>query len=635
MLLIQILLIPLAHFIGAVLFPGAALRVVLERNPSPIRSAAGGLLYTVSLGLLANTLAFLVMLALRPLLGEYHPGMAVGKYAFDLLLIAFALRIAVRRRIHPLREILSLFARRSDALLLVLCLAVGVVAVLNHPYVLDSGQLIITNYMIHTPVDFWEGHRYGFGFSALLFFPGILCRGIPLATLAAGFKPILFFLLGCTVIHGVGALGFTRVGASKWLYTTVMIFSYFGLEGMFVLGKDSQWGLLFLLLALFHFLDETPDRPRAPLVAALLCALALGMIVLPYLVIFLGVYLAVRLMPRGLSAHPAAYICTTAVLLVVSSLLMPVRLPISNHPTFSLLLGPHSYWPPTDGQTSFFAYLWPSGKDGGNPPFIALAGLLGILALPLARRRFASPRWRATALFLPTAAALCLGLTLLTRHWMPVTREQKIPFTILSSFDLWNLIKDIPRWLLPALAGLFLIVLLESATAAVRENRGRLLHTAATALLLVGLLPMNLPVLRAWGQTAEFHRYGGHKSKQFAAIAENFHRNPQINCYAITEGVTGISQAEFSMAMSHYIPGFVIYPISLTATPLQDHVFKRMPFFLISRREDMNTLFGERRARSPLVYYEMEYFPETDEGLYVFSPHPIPLRCTCRASSRQ
>ncbi len=620
-----IILLPAIHFLVSILFLGAGLLLLLqERLPRTHFPAPGNFLAAVAMGTLFNALQFaMVLLVYRRLPLHSQFWLSAGKYAMDLAVLLLVILTCKKKCLGVLRDLAAPLRSGGNAALTLFSLLLGLLAVLNFPHVHDSLQLMATNNVLVNGADFWPAKRIGLGFAAMCYFPAALWRSLPMATLAAGFKPALFLLSSQAVIFGIDRLATVHSAANKFLYYIILFGSCLGLHGIMDLGKDSAWGVLFFLVFLFSLMgrEQGPRRPEPLLYAA--AAMTLGMITIPYLCVFMAIWGALRLLPEKVSAHRLLFPAVVVLLLALGALQMPARLAIANPPLQRADLGNHAYWYPLEGETGFFGYLFAFSRRGcRNSPWPIAAGFLGILLLPLARKRFADAAVRSTALLIPVTACGFLLLTRLARGIIPASRHQGIPFTPLSFFDAWNLIKDIPQWLVQAVAGIFLIILLDTLLrklppSVASPGQWRTLHLGVAALAAVLTLAANSSLLASLRRPALFLTYGGNKDKVFAMVMESIHRHPGLKRLYVQPKSSALVLHDFNYELKGYFPGRVIRVLDDAHVSERMLQARKLPLLLIARREFLAEFSRAAAEYGSFQARELAFLQDTGEGIFI------------------
>ncbi len=635
----------MAHYMIGIMAVGTALLILVRgklnlKNEDPV----GRILLSAALGLVYNTLQFSVIVVAHHYRLLSQPVMVMIKYGFDLLFLT-AVFIKYRKEYgEELRDYIDACLKRENLPILVLSIGAGLIAILNYPHVFDSGQLMQTNLMVTEGWDFLKTNRFGIGFSALGYFPTVLFNDLPLCSIFPGFKLFLLGLTGLMVIYGIDRLDVTYRGSSKVLYFFIVMGSIFGLYGAVELGKDSIWALLFGFIYIFS-LSWAGKKGSISIPASVLffiCSISLGMIAIPYILFFTGIFLMVKYLPRRLTGSKVLYMTVIAVLFFIGTRLMPVKLPIgSTLPMVKAGRSIYSFRAPTDGRISFYSYIAQyerhstSNKESRviykNVGFTIVIGLLGVILLPFFKDRFFKDRFsnvgvKSTGLFLLAAPAAFLSLTLPAKNWLPAGHEDKIPFTPFSSFNAWNLIKDLPQWCIQVIAGIFFILLLEFLVIKLfpKPRLRRNVYKAAVCMVIFSIIFIHYPVIEKYRHTAYFNRYGGSKNPHFAKILDTLYTYPEIKNVKVTLKLKTINFFSMYWDLQHYFPRFdsgVMPPLNETTIR---ELKNDLPFILVSNQEYAAELIGilDSEAES-LEKYPLIEDNNWDEGVYLFTGEKI------------
>jgi len=640
MVAVQVIVIPAIHSLVSILLLGIGLAMLFPgKLTGKERTSPGDLLIAISLGILYNTAQFiLVILVLGKTPAYTRPGLAVAKYIMDLVFLAVIILWRRKRYVALVKEVLRPVLRPDNAALLALAALVGVVAILDFPHVHDSGQLIVTNQMLLKGADFFLSNRIALGFSALGFFPAVLFPGIPLGMLASGFKLFLLILTGLTVIYGIEKLSSINRTVAKFLYFFIVISSFYGLYGLVELGKDSSWAVLFSLIFIFSLVGRQPKQGYWETGLYFMCAISLGMIAIPYLGVFAVIFLAMLLLPQKITGHRFLFPGVVALVLLGCSLLMPTRLAIDAAPHLQPIMGKHVYWAPTDGKTSFNSYFFAHQRQGyKNSSPLIIAGLLGVLLLPLSKDRFADPALRSAGLF-PLAASLGgLVLAFMARGFYPVSRVDKIPFTPFSTFDAWNLVKDVPQWYVQIIFGIFFILLLETVVKKITPHprTGKVLYLGLAVIAVAVSLVANTPRWLDLGKPAHFTSHCGNKNKHFALVLENIYRNPGLDRVRLVRGISSLDYSSFPWDIKHYVTEKNVGMVFPADPGKFASLRSELPFLLISPKSTLKAISTVLKKSGPLYIYELEYFNDSAEGIYVLSGLEGHFPGTCFSSSAE
>ncbi len=619
---LKIIAIPTLHFLFFVVLPGAGMWIILQdRFGERKLPGAAQFLSAVALGILYNALQFLlVVLVYRKFPFTSRIGLSIGKYAMDVIFLLLVYRAYPQQSRDLGRRYASVCGRRADALLLLTALLLGVLAVTRFPHVHDSGQLIATNRMLQGGFDFWHAQRYALGFSALCYFPAAIFPGIPLATLASGYKLFLVLLVGLAVIYGMDRMGVAHRAAGMFLLFFILSGSFFGLYGVMELGKDSAWSVLFSVIFMFSLMnrEKTVGFSASPLF--LLAAIALGMIAIPYLCLFCLVFAVLRLLPERPSAQ--RLLLPAAVILFVAggTMMMPVKMAVRAPPHTRPQVGNFVSWYPSDGKTSFSQYYFHYERHGyRNSALLAMAGLLGIFLLPWAGARYRDAAVRSTALFLPVATLSCLCLSFLARGQLPASRAQKIFLTPFSTRQAWDLIKDIPQWYVQLISGMIIVIVLDAWISKLPFSRkARQAFFTGIALLAAGAaLSANLPRLAALKVPAHFYRYGGHQDDRFARTLESIYRHPEVKHIFLPRDLSSLHANHFHFDLQGYFPKKKLHILP----PARGRSLEFHPppgsSILIAAHGGFAEFQAARRQRSRMSARRLVHFPGTDEGIYL------------------
>ncbi len=290
---LKIIFIPLAHSLISILGVGISLSILFQgkmnlKNTSPV----GRILFSAALGILYNALQFTLVVIAHHYRLLPQPVMALIKYGFDLLLlIAFSVKYGNKIG-EEISSYIDAVVKRENLAIFLFSIGAGVIAILNFPHVFDSGQLMQTALMATKGWDFMHTSRFGIGFSAIGYFPAVLVNDLAMCSLVSGFKLLLSVLTGLTVIYGIDRLHVAYRASTKLLYYALVLGSLFGLYGVIELGKDSLWALVFGFNYIFSLFRVDLKESIAVSTIFLACSMSLGMIAIPYLLFFTGLYLS-------------------------------------------------------------------------------------------------------------------------------------------------------------------------------------------------------------------------------------------------------------------------------------------------------------------------------------------------------
>jgi hypothetical protein len=521
-----------------VLTPGAFLLAALTRRQwLPPQEFSGNFVLAAALGSVWSALVFLALYRLHAF--SLPRGGMLGHAALNLALIA-----AISLTLRPLGELRAILASfRSLAFLALLgCgLSLGGWALHRFPHVFDSGQLLWTQHVLWEQgglrdallsmpgAGYYEVDRLEsmFGFSGLIAPLGSLYPDQPLVTLAAGLKPFLVLLLLCTCRYIVEMLDLPKKGLCTALLAVAMLGSQFGSYGVLKLGKDSIYGMVFCA-AFLVALGRSDRQTRGVEAAILFCAASVtGVIAVPYMMVALALWLvfAADLAQARVVMRPLLAVNALTLPLVISAMLhkpfWPLALAYLAGGAFLIfLLNPrfadrYSAWQGWAGKIVpvlpllFFALsaallpatadmpVW-ANADGSivterRAPLDGQTGMLALffdagttqkitVAVALMALAFAAGR-RTSRAFSAVAAMPFATIAIVLTHL-------KLGLGVLTVFNQWDLIKDVPLWL----GGAFLSVVAVEAVGRTLPTAGagwRFDRIAAVALavLVAGAIP--------------------------------------------------------------------------------------------------------------------------------------------------
>jgi len=502
------------YFLLGVLLPGAAALALLP----PADGESGGpraLLRLAAAGVLWNAAELAAVLALRPPGPLPRTAATLAILGADTLLVLGAL---LRRR-RRLADLLLVAVRGVPPVLAGLALVSGLAALRAFPYVADSPQVRwAEGFLAGVPI---AGNSGAAGFSAWILFPGLVAGDLPLFSSGAGARLPLFLLAFLAASALLRAAGVRRIAFGTGLFLVLLLGSFIGRVGLFELGKDSLFGLVFAIAYAAALPRSRPAEGRRDRALFFGAAVLLGVITLPFLAVLTALDLARRLpagglrgegralalvavpatlpalvamsrIPRGgllaLAAAAAILLLTLperpvpiragsserlarfvplllfAALAVAGLLLMPVRLEIPFGLDAAGLPVLEAHFP-LNGRTPFPAYLI---AGSGPRHVLAVAGLAGVL-LYLLR----PPERREPSLVVLALAPLVVTLTGLVLA--------RLPAPPIAPRHIWDLVKDVPQWLTAPFWGLFAVLAVDDA--ADRALPGR----ASDGLLAIGL----------------------------------------------------------------------------------------------------------------------------------------------------
>ncbi len=629
--LFGIILIPAFHFTFSIFLVGVGFFAILQdrlgvRDISP----PGKILVSTCLGILYNAVQFALVLTVYkalPVHSQFY--LSIGKYAMDMLFLLLV-RLVYRSEFLPvLKSIPSMLSSRGNAALLLFSLILGMAAVLNFPHVHDSGQLMATNCMLQSGADFLSAERYGLGYSALCYFPTVLIKSIPMGTLASGYKIFILLLAGLAAIYGVDRLALAHRVTGMFLLLVIIMSSFFGLYGIMELGKDSAWGVLLSVVFIFSLFGRSRGQKAGESLTYFFGAMVAGMIAIPYLLIFCSIWILISFSPEKVSSHKMLLPAAVILLLGCGAMLMPVRLAIPASPHMQPEYGKYVYWPPTDGKTSFMQYFFAYKKLGyRNSAPLIIAGLLGILLLPLAGERFRDSAIRSMALFLPIATLGSLALAFLARDFLPAQRGEKIPLTPLSTQRVWDLVKDIPQWYLQIISGIFFILLLDALVrkTALAHKARRKIFMGISLVAAGACLSANFSMITALRVPAHFYSYGGNKNESLALVLEIIHRNPGVKHVFLENHLNALNTNWFYFDVKNYFPGISVYVIQESSLAKSLSLLPPGTSLLFVKQLSVPKLQAWSKRRGIVGVCRLAHFPKTGEGIFLVTSKRYFLR---------
>lgn len=474
-----------------------------------------------------------------------------AKIIADATIIAVAALIAWPQS----REIATALVRQPDLLLLIaLGYLLGTWAYLQFPHVADSGQIMWTQAAMQGQAS---------NLSAMLGYTGIvvvvarLFDHLPVITSAAAFKPLLGALAGAVAYYAVSAAGlrFRVLNATSLLL--LMCLSKFGLHGLFELGKDSIFGILFAMAFLAALCRPTVEQSGLELGLYFAAAATTGVIAVPYMLAAYLIWIvisdeprsAVRTVPAMLAVNAAflpvalagfttrsnpaplfaAYMALSGTALLAirfapalpglglarrfrawlpmlcaapAALLMPAAVEMISwyRPDGSPVV---ELRPPLDGKTTFLAYFL------AEPVQIYTVAAGGIAAMllgfsPMGRRR--------SGLVALCAMPFAVLLLLLVRA------HSGLP--ILSGFNVWDLTKDIPQWLGAPLFGFIAVVGLNVIVDVIRSPHIAVAALSVALALAIGLAARTVARLGSYVRPLHYTSTGAWADRDLAIASD-------------------------------------------------------------------------------------------------------------------
>lgn len=543
----------LAYTAVCIFGPGFAFLAILRRHgwlrtetpASHILSAAAVAIYGTAI-YLSIVVAFGIV---------FDETVAAVKLAADAALILAGIAWAPRE----LRLFARSIARSGVTVPVTLGAIAGSWAFLQFPHVLDSSQLAWTQGLLTRG----EAHILApmMGFSGLIAFPGRWFDAVPVVTLAAVLKPFLGILAGAVAHAAAESFAPRHRLPAAVLILALMLVSAFGLYGLLPLGKDSIYGVLFSVAFMAVLCRPEPQGGAIELGLYFAAAAATGVIALPFM---LGAYvlwlliappqqkplstlrpvyfLAIPVLPVAVAGffhiEPlvpfAVYLVLGGVVLAASRLpfapltrraagalevlrryrawlpaalllpcpfLLPLALPVTawRNDDGSLVTELRA---PLDGNTGFVDYMLAFPHQAG----IVIVGMAGAVALGF----FRIGRERAGVVAVAAMPfAVLLGALLHAKMGLP----------LVPSFNIWDIVKDIPLWYGGALFGVLaigLIVAISSLVPPIWAQRA-ILAACGAGLVAAAAKDVGLAEFR---QPVHYTATGGHANRDFAVASD-------------------------------------------------------------------------------------------------------------------
>ncbi|WP_284757520.1 hypothetical protein [Agrobacterium sp. fls2-241-TYG-188a] len=395
----------------------------------------------------------------------------------------------------------------------------GVFASLRFPSTLDSLQILqVQNYIL----GWGGGHLLGSGaftgikalmlggldipiqsgFGGLTLVPSLIHWDLPVTTVAAANKVLLFWLSSAVALYAARQLRFEFSFLAAVLILGNFVLSHLGIWGLFTTGKDSAYSIVMAVAALLA-LTETDDDAHEPGLF-MSAALLLGAAATPYLMIFWALYFlysggaVLRQVARqaiwcvvplsltvvGVKNHfappgssPVALLhvlilaagATFALvafsrrvslrdyqirggLLVFASAVpaicilgIAVVMPVTGHIIIAVENGKavtESY-APLDGKMTAADFLFKFYKT--NNPVFSLLAIFALVFTPFLSSRLRTPFFLALFSFLPLTAFLAF-------------LHVKLGLGLLPDFNLWDITRNTLQWWIGALAAIFVLL---------------------------------------------------------------------------------------------------------------------------------------------------------------------------------
>lgn len=498
--MVGVLLIATISTLLTIIVPGFALTVKLKKQINENDWTVNDAIFVVSTGFFLNTLFFLSLVGLVNY-GFNQYKLAIFTYSINFFIFGLCLFFY---RPQIIAASLALFKFLKNPIFFIPVLSVTgytFFGMMNYPHVLDSGQLKWTfdfiDHFSKNPSD----STGAMGYSALIYFPGALFTSIPLVTLAAGFKIILGWLFILTIYY----LFIKGEFKTNFFFLALLVccFSYqtFSIMGLYELGKDSFFAVLFSILFITTLIENKENTSFYLRSGFLLFAACVsGAIVVPYLFVILTLYFFIHLNRfqkpflflfylllissialvftinammkisysyiillfsgllivfyslknitfkrwKPISFFSIAFPVLFIILLIGLNFLMPLKVSILSWA--DALKNPIIYYyPPLDGKTTFLEYL-----SSAKPKKMIVIGLgfLGMLSL-VVNNKFKNYSILYVVSLFPWVV---LYLIVLFAHM------KNSPF---SGFNLWDMSKDINYYYFPFIFSLFLLIFID------------------------------------------------------------------------------------------------------------------------------------------------------------------------------
>lgn len=474
--------------IATVIGPGLAIYSVWQHHRGKVRNDAASLiLIAAAIGVYLNSALFLVGQRF-----SLNFTSVAAVLIFAAVHSAIILAVYQNRRYRAvLLEYLKILRHQRLLILLLPATFIGAWAFAQFPHTFDSGQLAWTQRVIHgtspaLPIESM------LGFSALTALYAGLTPTLPLATSASGFKPFLFFLALLISIQAACVLKLSPRWLAAVAYLAIMLATPFGTYGLIETGKDSIYGIIFMMAMLITMMrDDARDCgfeigilfaaaaltgiiavPYAAVAYALWLLFspaqagrtlaAVYFVNLPFLPLIVGAFTlkAIPLMfgvytltgaigasgwyfGRGVrlpQLPPLVLVAATALAAAATALLLPIKATILVAQFLDGTVDVRSY-PPTDGKTNLLQLFM------GHPyQSVTIAiGCASIFFVPLLSR------WKNNIGLIAAGAMPFFVLFIVVAH-------SRLGLNVLSPFNTWDLSKDIPMWLGGTLIALFAVL---------------------------------------------------------------------------------------------------------------------------------------------------------------------------------
>jgi hypothetical protein len=309
------------YAITGIIGPGMAFLLLLRKRITISENIAANFLRIITLGFLYNAYSFLAIASIARMDTAAQIFGVIVKISIDLVLLAWLVVARRTEAVAYLRACGRALGQGDNLVVLFICGLVGAYSLYRYPNVLDSAVVgwlqVYVDGMVSWLPEYVPGggnapalSGSSFGFAALAFFPGVLLRGIPVVTLAAGYKVVLCLLLGLTSSHllkGIAPLArpVTRIG-----FLMLVLLSGIGQHGIVELGKDSAWAVVLSLVYIAELIRSDPREPRWYPWAAVYftCAISAGSIVFPYMMLITIIYMILTIFDISLLRFSGSFL---------------------------------------------------------------------------------------------------------------------------------------------------------------------------------------------------------------------------------------------------------------------------------------------------------------------------------------
>ena len=675
-IVLSILFIGIVHTFLSIVIPGIYIKnkvySFFMKNNSVRAIDVEYIILVIATGILFNFIEFLIVTNLNRFGIITQVNFMYIKYGVDLFLL-ISIIWSVR---HAFFNFPKYFCVTKDMAinlgLILLAILIGIIGISNYPHTLDCGQLLWTKQIIENVTNVVSGYgaiKYSsgngaIGYSALIYFPGLLFDKIPLVTLAAGFKILVSMLVALTVIYAINVLNFTYKNITKLTYFVIIIFSFFGQYGVIEVGKDSIFAVIFSLLYIISLAYNKNERDYIKSAIFFACATCLGSITVPYLFLITFIYLiisfgqirtflfifwlicfsfiglliqfncmlGISILYLAILAIILASICFLLrnigytklivesksislikasgfsifiiLVIIIANSLMPVKVAII--PWFDTLGNPFiEYRAPLDGIMTLPAYIFTFEPILAK--LIIGIGIIGLIIYPIYSRLKPNLSIVSLALFPFTMLLSVL-----------IFSHIKSPF---NGFNLWDMFRDVINWYGGVIFGLFLLLLIDSITLHFRNKTWAKFTFCICCFILIGIsIVKNHNVIKNWRTGAYYTSIGGDKNAYIAELAEyiTLNKNPLARGLYISKN----SSAYFWFYSFQMYSNLPLQNIDFTRASDIASIKSNSPIAFIGRSTDILQLVthGSSNGYSDhLDIKELHHFSNQDEALYLIS----------------